>query len=263
MAEEVADINLVFGGQIARQERGLLCETEQLLFVVDVGDALAPDAVVEGDVGQIGDVAVKCHRESDLHILTAVVLVAEQVGVVVVGLPEDVCPIERRAEVEHAHVLLGDDGLEQLTARCDGGMVNLTAGGGLVRGLVVELPVGDDHRHFGMGFHHADFFLELLRIGPEIVACAVGDIASAALEQAVEVIVVDAFVVFVTEQADDVGVFLGIRLADGPCAVGGAVFANHDLEGHVALLHEDRVDGATDGVLLVVGDDDDGYEVLH
>ena len=49
----------------------------------------------------------------------------------------------------------------------------------------------------------------------------------------------------------------GVFLADGTCIVRRCIFANDNLIGHMTFLHQYGVDSPADGVLLVVGEDDD------
>ena len=83
------------------------------------------------------------------------------------------------------------------------------------------------------------------------------NILSSALQQAIEVIVGNAFVSLVAEQAYDVWMLLGVCLADGLGVVGRCILPDDNLKGHMALLHQNGIDGPRDGVLLVIGEDDD------
>ena len=145
----------------------------------------------------------------------------------------------------------------------DGGVQDLSAGRYLTGLLVVELPVGDDHRHVGVLLHHAEFLLQFHWVCPEVIACTVGYIFTPTLQQTVEVVVRDTFVMFVAEQTDYVGIPFSIILADGACSVCRCVFPDDDLKGQMALLHQYGIDRSRYGVLLVVGDDDDRNDVLH
>ena len=165
--------------------------------------------------------------------------------------------------MEHTHVVLGDDGFQQVTAWCDGGMLLLLAGNRLLALLIEILPIGNHHRYVVMCLHHTHFLFQFLRVDPEIITCTFGDVFPLAFQQAVEVIIDDALVLLITEQTDDVGVFLGIALANGTGVVGGTVFADDNLKGHVTLLHQDGVERPADGGFLVIGKDNDRYHVLH
>ena len=145
----------------------------------------------------------------------------------------------------------------------DGGVLLLLAGTNLLALFVEILPIGNHHCHVVMCLHHTYFLVQLLWIDPEIIAGTVGNICPSACQQTVEIVIDDALVLLVTNQADDVGMLLGIALADGSGVVGRAVFANDNLERHVALLHQDGVECPADSGFLIVGDDYDRYHVLH
>ena len=118
--------------------------------------------------------------------------------------------------------------------------------------------------------------LQLQRVRPVVVAFAEGDILAAAHEAGVGALkaaggaAVDGDVVFAAmeEEADLVGVTVGVGLADLPRAVGGFVFADEDLDGEVRLLHEHAVEAVADEVGVLVGADLDrhhglGYGLEH
>ena len=112
-------------------------------------------------------------------------------------------------------VVLGDDGFQKVAAWRDGGKVLLSAWDGLLVRFIVILPVGNHHRHVVVCLHHAHFLFQLLRVGPEIVTGTVGNVFPTTDQQTVKVIVDDAFVLWVADEADDVRMLLGILLADG------------------------------------------------
>ena len=61
--------------------------------------------------------------------------------------------------MEYTHVVLGDDGFQQITARGDRRMRLLQAGDGFLADFIEILPVGNHHRHVVVGLHHAHFLL--------------------------------------------------------------------------------------------------------
>ena len=112
LGHEVLNIQMVLIGQMAGEFCRSLHKPERLLTVFDVRHAATAQTVIECHVRQLGDVAVQGHREGHLHILTHIGLVSEEVCVFLIRLSEYISAVEGRAEVEHAHVLLGDDGLQ-------------------------------------------------------------------------------------------------------------------------------------------------------
>ena len=261
--EETGHIDVMFRRYVVYQVCHLPYKPELLHIVCGVRYGFLAYAIAECDIGQIGDVAIQGHREGYLYILAAKAFVAEEIGVFLVGFPEDIGPVECRAEMKHAHIGLGDDGLQQVAAWCNGGMLLLMAGNGLLVLLVEILPVGYHHRYVVMSLHHTHFLFQFQRIGPEVIASTIGYVSPPACQQTVEVIIDDTFILLMTEQTDDAWVLFGIALTDGSGVIGGTVFAYDDLIGHMALLHQNGVECPADGTFLIVGDDDDRYHVLH
>ena len=107
-----------------------------------------------------------------------------------------------------------------------------------------------------ISFHQSDSLLKFMVIHPEIIAGTIGYILASASQQTVEVIVEDPLVAGVAEEAY-LGITGGIIATDSRGIVRRAVFAYDDLYGLVALLTEDGVKGACDGLLLIIGGDDD------
>ncbi len=253
----------MLAGQVMAERRHLTDKAELSALVRKGRGGGMAHAVVERHVGQIGNGSAEGHRECHLDILAAEILVAEQVGVVLISLAEHRGTIERGAEVETAHVSLRQYGFQQFTARGDGLVLTLLAGARLSRGLIEELPVGDYHRHLGVLLHHAEFLFQFQRVCPEVIACTVGYIRSASGEQTVEIVVDDALVMLVADEPDGVGIAAGIVFADSTRAISGTILADNDLQRHVALLAEYRVERPADGGLLVVGGNDYGDHLFH
>jgi hypothetical protein len=113
-----------------------------------------------------------------------------------------------------------------------------------------------------MLFHQRYLLFKFQRIHPEIVTCAVSNIATSAIQQTVDVIIGYAFVVGVTEQTDlwESG---SIVLTNGACAIRRGILSNHDLYGQMTLLAQDRVQCAGDGLLLMIGGNDNRDYVFH
>lgn len=107
-----------------------------------------------------------------------------------------------------------------------------------------------------IGFHQSDGFLKFLVIHPEVITCTISNIFTSASQQAVEVIIEKPLVMSVAEETY-LGITGSIVATDGRCAVRRAVFTNDDLYGLMALLTEDGVKRARDGLLLIICGDDD------
>ena len=118
-------------------------------------------------------------------------------------------------------------------------------------------------RHVLVRLQYLCLFFQLLQVSPEIIACTVGNICSASSEQTVEVIVDDALVPLVGYQMYLFWMLLRVLSANVERAVGRAVLAYNNLDGQMALLGEDAVERSPDGCFVVIGGDDDRYEVLH
>ena len=98
-------------GQLVGEFCRTLHKSKCLLTVFDIRHTAIAKTVIECHVRQIGDVTVQGHREGDLHILAHIGFIAEEVRIFLIRFSEDVCAVERGAEMKHAHILLGDDGL--------------------------------------------------------------------------------------------------------------------------------------------------------
>ena len=101
--------------------------------------------------------------------------------------------------------------------------------------------------------------LEFRIVNPKIIAGTVRNIFTSTGAEAVEVVPHEAFVVLVGEDAYRVGVLPLVLLADGQGAVCRAILADDDFYGQVASLCQDAVECPADGVLLVIGADDNRY----
>ena len=75
--EEITDVYMMLRGQILNQVRHLPDKPELLHVVYGVRHTILCPALVKCDIGQIGDVAMQGHRESDLNILAAETFVTE------------------------------------------------------------------------------------------------------------------------------------------------------------------------------------------
>ena len=113
-----------------------------------------------------------------------------------------------------------------------------------------------------MLLHHCDLFLQFLRIHPEVIACAIGNVFAFASQQTVDIVVSHPFVLWVTEESD-LRIALGIVLTDGTGIVGGGILTNHDLYRQMTPLTQDGIQRTSDGLLLIIGDDDDRDHLFH
>ena len=109
-----------------------------------------------------------------------------------------------------------------------------------------------------VGFHQADGLLQFLVVNPEIIACAVSNKFTTTGEQTIVIIVDYALVVGIAVESY-LGITGGIVSADGRGVVCRTVFAYNDLDWLMAFLTEYGVEGTRDGLLLIIGNDDDGY----
>ncbi len=116
----------------------------------------------------------------------------------------------------------------------------------------------------GVGVEHVGLAGEFEGVAPGVVARAVGDVATAAGGEGVEVVVDHAEVGVWRQEADGVREAGGVGGADAAGGVGGGVVAHDNLHGAAPkALGQDAVEGAGDGVLLVVCEDDDRYVGIH
>ena len=88
----------------------------------------------------------------------------EQECIFLVGFSEDIGPVEGGTQVKYTHVVLGDDGFQQVAAWRDGGKVLLSAWDGLLVRFIVILPVGNHHRDMVVDLHNAHFLFQFLRV---------------------------------------------------------------------------------------------------
>ena len=109
--EEICEIDMMFRGQVMNQIGHLLYKAKLFHIIGRIRYAFQTEAITESDVRQIGYIAMQSHRESYLDILAAKGFVTEQKCIFLVGFSEDIGPIECSTQVEHTHVVLGDDGL--------------------------------------------------------------------------------------------------------------------------------------------------------
>ena len=109
-----------------------------------------------------------------------------------------------------------------------------------------------------VGFHQADGLLQFLVVNPEIITCTVSNKFTTTGEQTIVIIVDYALVVGIAVESY-LGITGGIVSADGRGIVRRTVFAYNDLDWLMAFLTEYGVEGTRDGLLLIIGNDDDGY----
>jgi hypothetical protein len=109
-----------------------------------------------------------------------------------------------------------------------------------------------------VGFHQADGLLQFLVVNPEIIACAVSNKFTTTGEQTIVIIVDYALVVSIAVESY-LGITGGIVSADGRGIVRRTVFTYDNLDWLMAFLTEYGVEGTRDGLLLIIGNDDDGY----
>ena len=121
---------------------GLKGEMIHLAVVCRGRYGLVALAVVQGDIGQVGDVSVLGFYECHLHILAAVVGIAESAFVLLQGIDDDFTAIERSVQVNHWNIGLCDDGLQHLCTLGDSlRKWFLGTGRGSSLCLVVLLPI--------------------------------------------------------------------------------------------------------------------------
>jgi hypothetical protein len=113
-------------------------------------------------------------------------------------------------------------------------------------------------RDIRVEFQYGNFFLQFPRVAPEIIACTVSNKFTTTGEQTIVIIVDYALVVGIAVESY-LGITGGIVLADGRGIVRRTVFTYNDLDWLMAFLTEYGVEGTRDGLLLIIGNDDDGY----
>ena len=161
---------------------GLADKAELACFVFVRRYRLVVHAVAERHVGQVGYLPLSRQHEGEREVFATKFLVAEEVGVFFVCFLECLLPVERGTQVYHGQGGLGEYGLEHASAIDEStGKAALAVLAGVAGGLVVVEPVGMHHRHVVVLFQYAEFFFQFQRVGPEVIAGAVGNIFPAGL----------------------------------------------------------------------------------
>ena len=112
-------------------------------------------------------------------------------------------------------------------------------------------------RIFLMRIKELNLLLQLRLAGPVIIPLQQGDILSLALFKCREAVSDDPNVLIVQQQAEFIGMSALVFQQDIAGAIGGMVFADHDLVLEIHFLHEDAVQRMAEVALVVVGDHHD------
>ena len=86
--------NTVPGGDIMAEVTNASCKSKLLVVVWRERYCFLTLAVVECDIGQIGDIALSGHHKSHLYVFTTELLVAKHKSIVVECLSDDGSPVE-------------------------------------------------------------------------------------------------------------------------------------------------------------------------
>lgn len=242
--------------------RDTLYEAELSGLVVGLGNGTG-ETIGQGNAVDIGELPFLGKEGTELHVLAGIVGMAEEEGMRLVASAECLGAVHRGAEVHHRTAPLGQDGRDELLA------VGLVFGIGVEGSqaqisclLVAKAIVGMHQNHFGMLLQQESLFLQLPWVAPFVVARQVGNVLAARLQETVVVVVEEAFVLRIAYQADNVGISGSVVSTDFLRLVGRAIFADDDFDGPDTTLAQDAVERPCDGLLLIVGADNDGYLVF-
>ena len=239
-----------------------LHEAELSGLVVGLGDGTG-ETVGQGNAVDIGEPPLLSEEGTELHVLAGIVGMAEEGGMLLVASAECLGAIHCGAEVHHRTTPLGQDGRDELSAVGDVFGIGVEGSQAQISCLLVaKAIVGMHQNHFGMLLQQESLFFQLAWVAPFVVACQVGYVLAARLQETVVVVDEEAFVLRIAYQADNVGISGCVVSTNLSGVVGRAVFADDDFDGPGTTLAQDAVERPCDGLLLIVGADNDGYLVF-
>ena len=90
----VGAVNLVLLSQVVTQIHDFPDEVELPFVVCRIRGRLLADAVVHGDVRQIGKVAMQGHHKCHLGVFRRQFFIAEQVGIFLISLQENIPSVQ-------------------------------------------------------------------------------------------------------------------------------------------------------------------------